>query len=290
MLILNSIFLLLLIQTINSYILNQPEDEKKCSYLKDIENKNEILDIFMKYPIVIIKNNDNNIDLLNIFNNLNIMNEDIIIKNNNEIILNQCIELNNKDINKDNNITNKFESLYKIKNITIIPDNNETNNKLWQLDNNEKICKLPIFINEDIILEKIKDKNYDFLEDLKFSSKNLYSLIYKDDDDNNEKNRYLRGRNQNKKVLKYDSVSLIENKINQNNEKISLPLIFSPEINNELPTIIIMPIFFYKLIYLNLINENLIIHNYFIIFNSSQEIVLYLMIYNFCIQIYLSEE
>lgn len=86
-------------------------------------------------------------------------------------------------------------------------------------------------------------------------------------------------------------LNIIKNEINNFNEKIYLPLIFAPEINNKLPTIIIMPNFFQDIIHLNFFTDNLIIDEYFIIYNNfDKNIILQLIIDNFCIQIYLSNK
>lgn len=281
---LKNIFFILLIQTIYFSITFEKLIDKTCDYYDDDFNnysKDEITNIFMKYPIIIIKNNT---ELLNIFDNYNDLS--------NRIIVNKCLEINNKIMD----FTGNKQSSYQIENITIEKNddyNKNNNNRLWQVDDKEKICKIPLFIAEYIILQNMKEKGFDFFENLKFSSKNLYSLIYKENNENIEKNKYLRTRfDEPKTIIKYNSIPLMNNKINHFNEKIYLPLIFSPENNNnKLPTIIIMPDFFYNVIGLNYFTENLIINEYFILYNiNNNDIILQLVIELFCIQIYFTSK
>lgn len=191
---LKNIFFILLIQTINSLTFKESYNNK-CDYIENLNNnsRNNVLNILTNYPIIIIKNNT---DFLNIFDNFT----DILKK---EVIFNKCLEISNQIIN----FTENKESFYKIENITIDKNNDiNQNNKVLQIDDNEKLCKIPIFMSENIILQNIKDKGFGFFENLKFSSKNLYSFIYKvsNDDENINKNKYLRSRNEPKTIIKYN--------------------------------------------------------------------------------------
>ena len=51
----------------------------------------------------------------------------------------------------------------------------------------------------------------------------------------------------------------------------------------------IMPNFFYDIVHLNFFTDNLVIDEFFILYNNyNKDIILHLVIDNFCIQIYFS--